>query len=270
MSIRTYLKAAAVALPLAFGGVKAAAQSPTRVLKAAEKVVSTDTLKTMENKAADARTLVIKKFKGQYQGSVKSGKLADGNLSYEEKGRTVPVASILNQKSSLSVDGSYVSGSKLPSAGYRLAGNAQKGNDAFSAAGVVSKDSKQTDVIGDVAYTRVFPLSQDLSATGSIGVEGAMHKVKDADSYGSLYPRLTAGLKYRHNFDNGAFVGVKGEVGGAPEINFKSETLKTFNGGKFIADGEVEAGYKHISGFVAGGQDAAMGSNIRGGVRIHF
>lgn len=270
MSIKTYLKAAAVALPLALGSTKAAAQSTEGIVKNAQKVITTDTLKTMDQKAADARAYVIKKYSGHYSGSVKNGKIDNGTLEYSEKGKSVPAASASNPETSIYIEGSYVSGSKLPSAGYRVAGGVEKGENAFDVAGVFSKGDGKTDVIGDVAYTRSFPLTEELDATGKIGVEGVMHKINGGDSYGSLYPQIKAGLKYNHKFDNDAFINVKGEVGGAAAVNFKSETLKTAESGKFVANAELEAGYKNVSAFVNGGKDAAMGNNIGGGARVKF
>ena len=266
MSIKTYLKAAAVALPLALGGGKAAAQSQN-VIKAAEKIVATDTLRTMGN---DAKTLIIKSYKGTFNGNVVNGKIGNGTLSYMEKGRTVPVASLTNPKASLGIDGSFVHSQNLPGIGYKLRGTAEKGADAFDAVGIYSTAKGNHSIIGDVAYTRSFPLSRDFAATGKVGVEGAVHKVVRGDSYGQLNPHISAGAKFKHNFNNGVTVGAKAEVGGAMPFNFKTHTRKSVENVKVIANGEVEAGYKNITGFVEGGRDAVMGNNIGGGVRIKW
>jgi len=272
MSIRTYLKAAAVALPLAFGGVKATAQSAQGVLKSAEKVVTTDTLKTMDQKAVDARTLLLKRYKGHFQGDVKNGRISNGSLDYKEAGKTVPAASVVNANSSavVTAEGSYVHGSKLAGAGYRLRGAVEKNHDTFDATAIFAKGNKKSDMVGDFSYTRNFPLTNGLNATGKLGAEGVAHKVNGGDSYGTMAPHLTAGLKYQHAFDNGVKLGAKGEVGGAMPFNFKSETLKKVESPKFVANAEVEAGYKNVSAFVNGGKDAILGNNIGGGVRINF
>lgn len=275
MSIKTYLKAAAVALPLMFSGAsKATAQSAQGMVKSAEKVITAgDTLKAMDQKAADARTLLLKRYKGHFQGSVKNGRIANGTLNYQEKGHTIPVATLATNKNAsttLAVDGSYVGAKNLPSAGYKLTGSAEKGHDAFEASALYAGAKGKHDVIGNVSYTRSFPLAQDLSATGKASVEGAAHKITNGDSYGTIAPQLAAGLKYQHAFENGAKVGVKGELGGAQPFNFKSETLKSVGKTQFVANAEVEAGYKNVSAFVNGGKDAIMGNNIGGGVRIKF
>lgn len=270
MNIRQSLKAAAIAIPMMFGAGKAAAQAP-EIVKAAEKIVTVDTLKAMEQKAADVPTLMIKRYKGHFQGSVKGGRIADGTLNYKEVGETVPVANILNPKSSVAIDGSFISGHELSGAGYQLRGTFEKGNDAFTARGIYSQGKVEKDVIGDIAYTRSFPLTRDLSATGKVGVEGGLIKnPANHDSYGTLNPHISAGLKYSHNFEGGARIGAKAEVGGAEPLNFKTHTRKSAGDPVVIANGEVEAGYKNISGFVTGGKDAIMGANVGAGVRVTF
>lgn len=270
MNIRNTLKAAAIALPMMFGAGKAAAQAPT-IVKAAEKIVAADTLKAMEQKSADVPTLLIKRYKGHFQGSVKSGRIADGTLNYKEAGETVPVANILNPKSSVAIDGSFVNGNKLPGTGYRLNGTFEKGNNAFSATGVYSQGHNEKQVIGDMAYTRTFPLTRDLGATGKVGVEGALIKnPANHDSYGTVNPHISAGMKYAHEFDGGARIGAKAEVGGALPLNYKTHTRKSVQSPTVIANGEIEAGYKNITGFVTGGRDAVMGNNIGAGVRVKF
>lgn len=276
MSIKTYLKAAAVALPLMFSGAsKATAQSAQGVMKSAEKVITaSDTLKAMDQKAADARTLLLKRYKGHFQGSVKDGKIANGTLNYQEKGHSVPVASLVSNNktanTTLAVDGSFINAKNLPSTGYKLSGSAEKGNDAFDASAILARGNGQHAILGNVAYTRSFPLAKDLNATGKASVEGVARKINGGDSYGTVAPQLATGLKYQHTFEGGARVGVKGEVGGALPFNVKSETLKSVDRAQFVANAEVEAGYKNVSAFVNGGKDAIMGNNIGGGVRIRF
>ncbi|MCM1266192.1 MAG: hypothetical protein NC200_08345 [Candidatus Gastranaerophilales bacterium] len=270
MNIKNTLRAAAIAIPMMLGGGKAAAQAPT-IVKAAEKVVAADTLKAMEQKSADVPTLMIKRYKGHFQGSVKGGKIADGTLNYKESGETVPVANILNPKSSVAIDGTFVSGSKLPGVGYQLGGTFEKGNNAFSARGVYSQGHAEKNIIGDMSYTRSFPLTHDISATGKVGVEGGIIKnPANHDSFGQLNPHISAGAKYSHTFEGGAKIGAKAEVGGALPLNYRTHTRKAVQSPTVIANGEIEAGYKNISGFVTGGRDAMMGNNIGAGVRVKF
>jgi hypothetical protein len=272
MNIKSYLKAAVVALPLAIGGGKAAAQTPKQVAKLTERVVAADTLKAMEQKSNDVPTVLLKKYKGHYSGSIENGKIGNGTLTYKERGENVPVHNILTPASSVKIDGSFVSAKNLPGTGYRLNATFQKADDAFSATGIYSHGGKERDIIGDLSYTRMFPLSKDFSAKGGVGVEGTLvHHPKNNDSYGQILPHISTGVDYAHTFDSGVKVGAKTEIGGALPMNYKrNKSVSTVQSPKVTANAEVEAGYKNITGFVAGGKDAAMGANIGGGVRVNF
>ncbi|MCD8377850.1 MAG: hypothetical protein LUB59_03585 [Candidatus Gastranaerophilales bacterium] len=267
MSIRTYLKAAAIALPLAFGGGKAAAQSQN-IVKAAERIVAADTLKAMDNKAADAKTLLLKRYKGQYKGTVVNGKVGSGNLNYKEAGETVPVASIVNNNSKVTVDGGVYSAKDMPSAVYKISGTFTKGNNEVAASSAYSHKTGNTHFIEDVSYARKFPLTRDLAATGRVGAVGEVAKV-NGDKMGQANPYIKAGLQYNHKFMGGAKVGAKAEVGGAAIIKHNDNTTKV-KSGKAIFNAEAEAGYKNVSAFVSGGRDAVMGNNVGGGVRFTF
>ena len=85
MNMKT-IKALAIALPMSLCAGKAGAQS-SNILKAAERIVTTDstvvakdTLKALDAKAADARTYVMKKYNGHFNGNVRGGRIADGTL----------------------------------------------------------------------------------------------------------------------------------------------------------------------------------------------
>lgn len=280
MSIRTYVKAAAIALPMMAGGAKASAQTvKSAVQHPTTTVAAADTLKTMSKDAKH----IVGRYRSQYSANIKNNKVVDSNVNYEETGKVLSNATTKTiikgngKNSSFKADAGLVHGVKLPSVGYRVAGEASRNNDAFQFAGVVSRKSfgpqkKEVHMVGDIAYQRSFPIKnvEGLSATGKVGVEGAMIKKDGHDSYGAIYPNVTAGLKFNKKFSNNVKIGAKADAGVAQPVYYRTQSINPSKNIKAIANAEIEAGYKNVSAFVSGGHDAHMGGNIGGGVRFTF
>ncbi len=265
-SIRTLVAAGMMAI--AAPSTKAVAQSAKTIEKAAQEIVTKDTIKTVKGDVKDARTVLLKKYHGHFDGNVKSGKIADGKLTYTEKGKT-----ILPEKSgkvAISADAGYVNGKDLANGGIRVHGSAQTGNNVFDVTGVWAQKEPKTDWVAKASYTRLFPINQDFALTAKGEAEGVIHRVKGGDSFGEAWPQALVGGQYTHKFDNGMRVAAKAEAGAAFKITEKEHTFHDISSTKFVANAEVEAGMNRTSVFVSGGNDAVMGANVGAGVRVKF
>lgn len=282
MSIKSYAKVAAIALPMMAGGAKASAQAVKAVAEnPTTTVAAADTLKAMTNKASDAKVLV-KKYRSTYNANIRNNKVVNSNVTYEETGNIISDAKATvvkgnGKNSTFTAEAGLVHASKLPTVGYKVAGEAAKNNDAFQFAGIATRKSfqpkiKEAQMVGDIAYQRSFPIKNvdGLAATGKVGVEGAMIKRDKKDSYGVIYPRITAGLKYNKKFSNDVKIGAKADVGMAKPVYYRVQSFTPDKNIKAVANAEIEAGYKNVSAFVSGGHDAHLGGNIGGGVRFTF
>ena len=270
MNIRS-LRTMAVAGLMAMGASssKVAAQSAAQTVKAAQEVVTKDTIKNVSGNVRDAKTILLKKYHGHFDGSVKNGKIADGSLEYAEKGKTV----LPTTKGGIDIkgDAGYVWGSDLVNnGGFRLQGTAQTGNNIFGVSGLVAHKDPKTDFVAKANYTRLFPLSEDFALTGKAEVEGVINRVRGGDSFGQAWPQALVGAKYEHKFDNGVKVAAKGEAGAAFKITEKEHSYHDIPGAKFVVNGEAEVGLHRTSLFVSGGKDAVYGNNIGAGVRVDF
>lgn len=234
MSVKTYLKTIALSLPLLTGTVKAGAQTLNTAVKETQKVAVVDTLRAMEQKSVDVKNLI----KGQ--------------------------------KMNYSADAALYTAKDMPGVIYKVSGEAARKNNAFQVMGSVSTGKEQVHVVNGASYTRSFPIKEDLNATAKAGIEGAMVKFDNHDSYGVIYPQVTGGLKYNHKFANNAKVGVKADAGVAQPIFYRLHNYKPNKNPRIVANCELEAGYKNTSAFISGGNDAHMGANIGGGVRVKF
>lgn len=234
MNIKSYLKTVALTLPLLTGTVKAGAQSLKTVTKEAPKVAVVDTLKAMEQKSLDIKNVVQNK-----------------GMKY-------------------SLDAGVFGSKNMPGTIYKVSGEAERDNNTFSVISSFSTGKEQVHVVNGASYTRSFPIKEDLNATAKAGIEGAMVKFDNHDSYGVIYPQVTGGLKYNHKFANNAKVGVKADAGVAQPIFYRLHNYKPNKNPRIVANCELEAGYKNTSAFISGGNDAHMGANIGGGVRVKF
>lgn len=278
-SIKTYVKAAAIAVPMMVGGAKASAQT---VAKEVRTVPAGETLKVMEQKTSDVKR-IVRNYKSRYTASIKNDSIVSSNVSYEETGKalssdTVVVKTISDcSKTKYTAGAGVVSGKNLPAEGFKLEGKAERNQDAFNVSGIVSKKTfgpkkQEIHVVGDIAYTRSFPIKSvdGLSATGKVGVEGAMIKKDGHDSYGAIYPELRAGMKFNKGFDNNVKIGARVDAGVAQPVYFRTQSIHPSKSIKPVVNVEAEAGYKNVSAFVSGGKDAHMGTNIGGGIRYTF
>lgn len=270
MNIRS-IRTMAVAGMMALGASssKAVAQSAQGIEKAAQEIVTKDTIKTVKGDVRDARTILLKKYHGHFDGSVKSGKVADGRLKYTEKGKTIlPPAK--NNGIAISADAGYVNGKDLVNGGIRVHGSAQTGNNVFDVTGVWAQKEPMTDWVAKGSYTRLFPVNNEFAVTAKAEAEGVIHRVKGGDSFGEAWPQALVGGQYTHKFDNGMRLSAKAEAGAAFKITEKEHTFHDIPGAKFVANGEIEAGLNRTSVFVSGGRDAVMGNNVGAGVRVNF
>ena len=268
MNVRT-IKTLAAASMMAFGvSTKAVAQSAKTIQKAAQEIVTKDTIKTVKGDVRDARTVLLKKYHGHFDGNVKSGKIADGKLVYTEKGKTILPES--KNKVDIYADAGYVNGKDLVNGGIRLHGSAQTGNNLFDVTGVYAMKEPATDFVAKTSYTRLFPLNSEFALTGKAEAEGVIHRVKGSDSWGAAYGSVQGGVKYAHKFDNGMKVAAKAEAGPAIGFTEKEDVAHAFKKTQFVANAELEAGLNRTSVFVSGGKDAVYGNNIGAGVRVQF
>ena len=270
MNVRNFVKTAAVALPMAFAPMKGAAQSAAKVAENAQRIVAEDTIKAANTSGLqDARTVVLKKWNGHFDGSVKNGRIGDGNLVYNEKAKTLLPEK--KGKVDINIDANYIHGDELVNnGGFGLHGSAQAGNNLYDVAGLVAHKDPLTDFVAKASYTRLFPLGSGFAATAKGEAEGVIHRVKTGDSWGAAYGSVKAGAKYEHKFDNGMRVAAKAEAGPAFGFTEKEDRFHDFQKVRFVADGELEAGMNKVSLFVKGGKDAVCGNNIGGGIRVNL
>lgn len=275
MNVRQTLRAMAVAIPMALvPSSKVAAQS-ANVVKAAENVVAADTVRALDAKAAEGRTLLLKSYKGHFKGNVAQGRIADGSLDYAEKGRTVPMSDFAtSDKTKLTFDASVISGRDLVGPGFRMHAGAERSNNIVDVTGMYSTKSGtgRSTMMVDGSYTRAFPLGSGFDALGTVGTRYTVQREAFAggDHHGVFSPELLGGIRYQHKFNNGVRVGAKGQVGGAHNILVKAEKYHPQTKTVVIANGEAEVGYKNVSLFANGGKDATAGGFVGGGARVTF
>lgn len=279
MNIRS-LKTMAVAGLMAFsaGTAKVAAQTAQGTLNKASEIVvkdsskvASDSLAAMKEGVRDARTILLKKYSGHFQGSVKQGRIADGSLEYAEKGKTILAPSKNANKINFAVDGGVTTGSEMCNqVGYKFHGSAQKHNTKFDVTGIYAGKEPKSDFIAKASATQFFPLNKDVSLLAKGEVEGAIRRVRGGDSFGEAWPQLLGGAKYEHKFDNGMRVAVQGEAGVAAKITEKEHTFHDIPSAKFVYNAEGEFGVNQVSGFVGATKDAATGNGVYGGVRFRF
>ena len=236
MNVRQTLKAMAVALPLALTPASKATAQAANIVKNAEKIVVTDTLKAMENKAVDSRTLLLKKYNGHFNGNVVNGKIGNGKLDYAEKGRLVPASEYADKanKTSLNFDATFIKADNLPAPGFKIHGGLQKGKDG-GANTIIRREA-----------------------------------VKGGDHHGIFTPNLNAGMKYDHKFPSKVTVGATAEVGGGPAFYLKTDAGKTQVKRNVMYNAEARVGYKDVEVFGQAGRDDILGNQFGVGTRVKF
>lgn len=279
MNIRS-LRTMAVAGLMAFsaGATKVAAQTAQGTLNKASEIVVKDSAKVAKDSLGfakegvqDARTILLKKYSGHFQGSVKQGRIADGNLEYAEKGKTILAPSKNANKINFAFDAGVTTGSEMCNeVGYRFHGAAKKHNTQFDVTGIYSGKEPKSDFIAKASATQYFPLNKDISLLAKGEAEGVIRRVRGGDSFGEAWPQVLAGARYEHKFDNGMRVALQGEAGGAVKITEKEHTFHDIPSAKFVYNAEGEFGINQVSGFVGATKDAAAGNGVYGGVRVRF
>ncbi len=270
MNIRS-LRTMAVAGLMAFsaGATKVAAQNAQTTLDKASTIVAKDTAKVVKDGVQDARTVLLKKYSGHFQGSVKQGRIADGNLEYAEKGKTIlePKPNKIN----FALDAGVTTGDELcNNVGLRFHGSAKKHNTKFDVTGIYAGKEPKSDFIAKASATQYFPLNKDFSLLAKGEAEGVIRRVRGGDSFGEAWPQVLGGARYEHKFDNGMKVAVQGEAGPAFKITEKEHTFHDIPKAKFVYNAEGEFGINQVSGFVGATKDAAAGQGVYGGVRFKF
>ena len=279
MNVKNYLKAAAVALPLAVAPVKASAQSQN-IVKAAERVLAADTLKAMDAKAKDARVLTLTSYKGKFCGDVKAGKINNGTLDYAEKGHDVPLMELANanKKTMIGFEGSYIHANGLPSDAFKLEANIRRGNNEYGAHTMYSSGGGKSNFGGGGSYTRDFPLLNDhkgskLEAFGRLSATADIRRdrvTKPIDHLGILHTDLVGGIK--GNKKIGDFnLGGEAYVGGGESIRLKANSDKKDSYSHLSYGGKIKVGFKKVYAFVTGGKaPETEGGFIGAGAGVKF
>ena len=274
MNVRQTLKAMAVALPLALTPASKATAQAANIVKNAEKIVVTDTLKAMENKAVDSRTLLLKKYNGHFNGNVVNGKIGNGKLDYAEKGRLVPASEYADKanKTSLNFDATFIKADNLPAPGFKIHGGLQKGKDGADVTFGYASKNGYSDMIANASYTRNFPLGSGFTAYGKAGANTIIRReaVKGGDHHGIFTPNLNAGMKYDHKFPSKVTVGATAEVGGGPAFYLKTDAGKTQVKRNVMYNAEARVGYKDVEVFGQAGRDDILGNQFGVGTRVKF
>ena len=270
MNIKSIGKFAVASLMAITPATKVAAQSAAETTKAAQEIVTKDTIKTVQGNVRDAKTILLKKYHGHFDGNVKAGKIADGKLDYAEKGKTI-LPPEKSGKIDIKADAGYVFGDNLVNnGGFRIQGSAQTGNNLFGVSGLVAHKDPCTDFVAKANYTRLFPVSRDVAITAKAEAEGVINRVRGGDSYGQAWPQALVGAKYEHKFPSGMKFAARGEAGAGFKITEKEHSFHDIPNAKFVANAEAELGLNRTSVFVSGGKDAVYGNNVGAGVRVQF
>ena len=201
MNIRNSIKAAAIALPMAIAPMKGAAQSAAHVADNAQRIVVADTAKAVKAGVQDARTVVLKRWDGHFDGSVVNGRIGNGKLLYNEKARTV-LAETAPEKTVFDINGQFLHANGLPSNAYRLEGTATKGHNEYGVATQYASGHGKSNFGGGISYARNFPLldnhaGSNLQAFGKLSATADIRRmaVEDKDHLGIAHATLVGGLR---------------------------------------------------------------------------
>lgn len=277
MNIRQTIKAAAVALPLAIAPMKSAAQSAAHVAENAQKIVAVDTAKVAKAGVQDARTIILKKWDGHFDGNVVNGRIGNGKLKYNEKAKTI-LAETATPKTTFDISGQYVHANGLPSDAYKLEGYARRGNNEYGVVTQYASGNGKSNFGGGISYTRDFPLLDNhagskLEAYGKLSAIADIRRdkvTKPIDHLGIAHTTLVGGIKGNVKVGN-VNLGADAYAGGGESIRIKANSDKKDTYSHLAYGAKIKAGFKNVYAFVTGGKaPETNGGFVGAGAGVKF
>ena len=278
MNVRNLFRTAMVAAPMAIMPMKGAAQSAAHVAENAQKIVVADTIKAAKTTVQDARTVVLKKWDGHFDGNVVDGKIGNGKLNYNEKAKTV-LAETAPAKTTYDISGQFVHANGMPgNSAYRLDGVTRRGNNEYSVQALYGSGNGKSNFGGGIGYTRDFPLLDNhngskLEAYGKLSAVADIRRdrvTKPVDHLGIAHTTLVGGIK--GNAKVGDFnLGADAYIGGGESIRIKANSDKKDTYSHFAWGAKIKAGFKNVYAFVTGGKaPETNGGFVGAGAGVKF
>lgn len=216
-------------------------------------------------KKAPQGMVTVTRQKGKFKGKVTPQGL-NGDLTYTTSSRMVRDPR-LKPETNVTYGMNYVNAETLKNAG-SVSATVEKGKTAIKAEAILGKKDANTNGMLKLNASQNYDLGAGFSAGPQIGLHGNLQKVNN-DIKGSFAPELSAGVKFKHEFDNGMRVGADMSAGAAAPLGYNNRTTSV---GSVVETYKANAsvGFKDVEVVAGAGKDVHLGKNVTAGIRYTF